>query len=224
MVVASEFHTDPEHESSGGALLLGTTDERMLIDRISPGSERLIGYSAAELLGQPIVDFVDEADVTDLLEAFEEASSSDDGASRAVAVSAKDGDAVSCEVVVVALVPAPSRAFAFIPEGAQLLPTTATAQQRFVQQLGGVLSEPAAAQVGADLLGTDRLTPRELDIVTLLVSGDRVRSIAQRLFLSQSTVRSHLSVIFNKFGVRSQSELLDLLRARYRDSTDRDRR
>ncbi|HVE18559.1 MAG TPA: LuxR C-terminal-related transcriptional regulator [Ilumatobacteraceae bacterium] len=221
--MVSEFHADLEHESPGGALLLGTTDERMVIDRVSPGSERLIGYSPAELLGQPIVNFVDEADVIDLLEAFEEASSSNDGASRAVAVSAKDGDAVSCEVVVVALVPAPSRAFAFIPEGAQLLPTTATAQQRLVQQLGGVLREPAPAQFGADLLGIGRLTRRELDIVTLLVAGDRVRSIAQRLFLSQSTVRSHLSVIFSKFGVRSQSELLDLLRARYRESTDRDR-
>ncbi|MEY2523999.1 MAG: hypothetical protein QOJ66_2564 [Ilumatobacteraceae bacterium] len=188
----------------------------MVIDRISAGSAHLIGYSPAELLGQPIVNFVDEASATDLLEAFEEASSSDDGASRAVAFSAKDGDAVSCEVVIVALVPAPSSAFAFIPEGAQLLPTTATAQQRLVQQLGGVLREPAAAQVGADLLGIGRLTRRELDIVTLLVAGDRVRSIAQRLFLSQSTVRSHLSVIFSKFGVRSQSELLDLLRARYR--------
>ena len=221
--MVSEFHADKEHKSSGGALLLGTTDEHMLIDRISPGSERLTGYSPAELLGQPILNFVPEANITDLLEVFDEASSSDDGASRAVAVSVKDGDAVSCEVVVVALVPAPSSAFAFIPEGAQPLPTAATAQQRFVQQLGGVLLEPAAAQVGADLFGIDRLTTRELDIVTLLIGGDRVRSIAQRLFLSQSTVRSHLSVIFSKFGVRSQSELLDLLRARYRESTDRDR-
>ena len=201
--------------------MLGTTDERMLIDRISPGSERFIGYSPSELLGQSILNFVPEANVTDLLEAFEEASSSDDGASRAVAVSVKDGDAVSCEVVVVALVPAPSSAFAFIPEGAELLPTT-TARQRFVQQLCWVSREPAAGQVGADLLGINRLTTRELDIVTRLVSGDRVRSIAQRLFLSQSTVRSHLSVIFSKFGVRSQSELLDLLRARYRESLDGD--
>ena len=223
MAVVSELHTDKQRESTGGALMLGTTDEHMVIDRVSPGSERLIGYSPAELLGQPILNFVHEANVTDLLEAFEEASSSDDGASRAVAVSVKDGDAVSCEVVVVALVPPPSRAFAFIPEGAQLLPTRATAQQRLVQQLGGVLREPVDAQVGADLLGGDRLTRRELDIVTLLVSGDRVRSIAERLFLSQSTVRSHLSVIFSKLGVRSQSELLDLLRARYRESIDRDR-
>jgi PAS domain S-box-containing protein len=220
--VVSEFHIDKEHESSSGALLLGTTDEHMVIDRINPGSERLIGYSPAELLGQPIVNFVDEANVTDLLEAFEEASSSDDGASRAVAVSAKDGDAVSCEVVVVALVPAPSSAFAFIPEGAQLLRTAATAQQRLLRRLGGELWDPAP-RLDGDPLGIGQLTTREAEIVRLLVAGDRVRSIAQRLFLSQSTVRSHLSVIFSKFSVRSQSELLDLLRSRYRESTDRAR-
>ncbi|MEY2415108.1 MAG: hypothetical protein QOH53_442 [Ilumatobacteraceae bacterium] len=202
--------------------MIGTTDERMFIDRVSPGSEGFMGYRPAELLGQPIVSFVHEAHVTDLLEAFEEAGRSGDGASRAVAVRVKGGDVVPCEAVVVALVPEPSSAFAFIPDGAQVLPTIATARQRFAQQLVGELREPAPAQVGADLLGIDRLTRRELDIVTLLVAGDRVRSIAQRLFLSQSTVRSHLSVIFSKFGVRSQSELLDLLRDRHRESTDPD--
>ena len=194
--------------------MIGTTDERMFIDRVGPGSQGLIGYRPAELLGKSILTFVHETTIPDLLEVFEEASSSrQHGACRAVALRAKRGDVVPCDAVVVALVPAPSSVFAFIPEGAQPLPTTATARQRFVQQLGGLLWEPQDAQVGADLLGIDRLTKREQDIVTLLVSGDRVRSIAQRLFLSQSTVRSHLSVIFSKFGVRSQSELLDLLRA-----------
>ena len=74
------------------------------------------------------------------------------------------------QVVLVALLPPPSSAFAFIPEGSQLLPAAATAQQRFVQQLGGVLREPVDDQFGADLIGRDRLTRRELDIVTLLVS------------------------------------------------------
>jgi DNA-binding CsgD family transcriptional regulator len=175
------------------------------------------------LLGKPIVSVVHETNVTDLLEAFEEAGRTHDGASRAVGIAAKDGEVVSCEVVVVPLVPAPSSAFAFIPEGSQLLPTTTTALQRIVQQLVGVSSESPAAQISADLPGIDRLTRRELDIVALLVDGDRVRSIAERLFLSQSTVRSHLSVIFSKFGVRSQSELLDVLRSRYRESTNRAR-
>lgn len=193
--------------------MIGTTDERMFIDRVSPGSEGFIGYSPAELLGRPIVTFVHEAHVIDLREAFEEAASSPEGASRAIAVAAKGGNVVPCEAVVVALLPAPSSAFAFIPEGAELLPTTATAQQRLVRRLGGGLWDPAAAHLNGDPIGIAQLTTREMEIVRLLVLGDRVRSISQRLFLSQSTVRSHLSTIFSKFGVRSQSELLDLLRA-----------
>ena len=203
--------------------MIGTTDERMCIDRVSPGSEGFFGYSPAELLGQPIVNFVDEANVTDLLEAFEEAVRSHDGASRAVAVRAKGGDVLPCEAVVVALAPEPSSAFAFIPQGAPLLPTTATAQQRLIRRLGGSLCDASAAQVNDDALGIGQLTTREMEIVRLLVLGNRVRSISQRLFLSQSTVRSHLSTIFNKFGVRSQSELLDLLRAGDHDPAAGDR-
>jgi PAS domain S-box-containing protein len=201
--------------------MIGTTDERMYIDRVSSGSEILIGYTPAELLGQPILDFVHEANVADLLEVYDEASSSREGASRTVAVRAKSGDVLPCEVLVVALVPEPSSAFAFIPQGVELLSTTATAQQRLVRRLGGALWDPATQL--DDALGIGQLTTRETEIVSLLVAGDRVRSISQRLFLSQSTVRSHLSTIFNKFGVRSQSELLDVLRSGRRDQTNLDR-
>jgi DNA-binding CsgD family transcriptional regulator len=51
-----------------------------------------------------------------------------------------------------------------------------------------------------------------LEIVLRFVSGDRVRAIAARLFLSQSTVRNHLSSVYRKLGVRSQQELVDLFR------------
>ena len=37
--------------------------------------------------------------------------------------------------------------------------------------------------------------------------------IAQELFLSQSTVRNHLTSVYRKLGVRSQQELLSVLRA-----------
>ena len=202
--------------------MIGTTDERLLIDRVSPGSEGFIGYSPAELLGQPIVNFVHEADVTDLLEAFDEALSSRQGASRAVALRVKSGDVLPCEVLVVALLPAPSNAFAFIADGVNPLPTTATAQQRLARRLGGAW-DPLAAQASNDPLGIGQLTDRELEIVTLLATGHRVPSISQRLFLSQSTVRSHLSTIFRKLDVRSQSQLLDLLRGSFLDATNRDR-
>jgi DNA-binding CsgD family transcriptional regulator len=204
------------------ANIVGTIDERMLIERVTPGSEALIGYTAAELLGQPIVDFVDEASVTDLLAAFDEAASSSGGASRNVAVRIKTGAAVPFEVLVVALLPARSIAFAFTPAGLDPLPTTETALQRLAQRLGGVW-DPLAAQANGDPLGVGQLTAREMEIVTLLASGDRVPSISGRLFLSQSTIRSHLSTIFRKFDVQSQSQLLDLLHGSYLDATDRDR-
>jgi DNA-binding CsgD family transcriptional regulator len=55
---------------------------------------------------------------------------------------------------------------------------------------------------------------RQWEILTRLVRGDRAQDIADALFLSASTVRNHLTAIYRKFGVHSQSELLaTLLRA-----------
>jgi PAS domain S-box-containing protein len=56
------------------------------------------------------------------------------------------------------------------------------------------------------------LTPRQQEVVRLLQDGARVPTISQELFLSQSTVRNHLSAIFRKFGVTSQEGLLRALR------------
>ncbi len=67
----------------------------------------------------------------------------------------------------------------------------------------------------SDLVGSvtlDGLTTRQWEIIGRLRRGERVPSIASHLYLSQSTVRNHLSVIFRKFGVHSQSELLERMR------------
>jgi len=56
------------------------------------------------------------------------------------------------------------------------------------------------------------LSPRQWDILRRLVNGDRVPTIAAELFLSPSTVRGHLSAIFDRFDVHSQAELLARLR------------
>lgn len=56
------------------------------------------------------------------------------------------------------------------------------------------------------------LSRREQDVVRLLLRGDRVPSIAQQLWLTQSTVRNHLYSIYRKLGVKSQQELIVLLR------------
>jgi DNA-binding NarL/FixJ family response regulator len=52
------------------------------------------------------------------------------------------------------------------------------------------------------------LSERQSQVLGRLISGDRVSTIARSLFLSESTVRNHLSAIYRKTGVHSQSELL----------------
>jgi DNA-binding CsgD family transcriptional regulator len=52
------------------------------------------------------------------------------------------------------------------------------------------------------------LSERQSQILGRLISGERVPAIARSLFLSESTVRNHLSAIYRKAGVHSQSELL----------------
>jgi DNA-binding CsgD family transcriptional regulator len=57
------------------------------------------------------------------------------------------------------------------------------------------------------------LTSRQWDILSRLLRGDRVATMAEDLYISPSTVRNHLGAIFEKFGVHSQAELLAALRA-----------
>lgn len=56
------------------------------------------------------------------------------------------------------------------------------------------------------------LSSRQWEILSRLLRGQRVDTIARELYVSPSTVRNHLSHIFQRFGVHSQRELLDLLR------------
>lgn len=76
-----------------------------------------------------------------------------------------------------------------------------------------------ASQSSRSLPGLERLSRREIEVVRMLLLGDRVPVIARQLFISQSTVRNHLSSVFRKLRVNSQQELIVLLRER--DSADR---
>jgi DNA-binding NarL/FixJ family response regulator len=59
-----------------------------------------------------------------------------------------------------------------------------------------------------DAHGMDILSKRELEVVSGVAEGLTNREIAQRLGLSQHTVKNHLFCIFDKLGVSSRIELL----------------
>lgn len=57
----------------------------------------------------------------------------------------------------------------------------------------------------------DSLTPRELQVLTMLREGVRVQEIARRLGLSETTVRSQVRAVLRKLGVRSQLRAVAML-------------
>lgn len=55
------------------------------------------------------------------------------------------------------------------------------------------------------------LTPREREVLTLLSEGLDGPAIAERLFVSQPTVRNHIQHVLNKLGVHSRAEAVALM-------------
>lgn len=56
-----------------------------------------------------------------------------------------------------------------------------------------------------------RLSPREQEVLTLVLKGMNNREIGDALFISYTTARTHVSHIFEKVGVRSRVELISRL-------------
>jgi DNA-binding NarL/FixJ family response regulator len=83
---------------------------------------------------------------------------------------------------------------------------------RLVSQ-GQTLTQPAIAARLFKLLAQDNprkseitLTDRELDVLKLLVRGDRNKEIANKLSISESTVKSYVTTIMQKFNVTDRTE------------------
>src|SRR5881296_2083840 len=60
---------------------------------------------------------------------------------------------------------------------------------------------PEAAKIAS-------LTDRELEVIGLIGEGRKNKQIGERLFISEATVRHHLTSIFDKLGVADRLELM----------------
>ena len=70
---------------------------------------------------------------------------------------------------------------------------------------GKLLGHVADQQTQPSTLLTDKLTPREADVLRLLARGLTNTDIAARLYLSEGTVRNHISAIFAKLDVADRT-------------------
>jgi DNA-binding NarL/FixJ family response regulator len=57
-----------------------------------------------------------------------------------------------------------------------------------------------------------RLSPREVEVLSELESGARNDQIAQRLFLSENTVKHHIQNLFEKLGVDNRRQAAEIAR------------
>ena len=69
---------------------------------------------------------------------------------------------------------------------------------------------PRVVQTGpmraAAALSPERLTGRELEVLSLLCDGHRNAAIAAHLFISGNTVKTHLKSVYGKLGVTTRTE------------------
>jgi DNA-binding NarL/FixJ family response regulator len=56
------------------------------------------------------------------------------------------------------------------------------------------------------------LTPREIEILEILPTGDTVTQIAARLFISVSTTKTHLASIYRKLGAVNRVQAINAAR------------
>jgi DNA-binding CsgD family transcriptional regulator len=74
-----------------------------------------------------------------------------------------------------------------------------------------VIKEIAVPATGPFVVDQERvsklgITPRELEILALIAAGLSNREIAERLFVSENTVKTHSSRVFEKLGAKRRTQ------------------
>jgi DNA-binding NarL/FixJ family response regulator len=88
-----------------------------------------------------------------------------------------------------------------VGEGDALLSPTIT--RRLIEQF-------AAAQTPGTAPGLEELTPRELEVLRLLAKGMTNNEIAAQLIVAETTIKTHVTRILTKLGVRDRVQAVVL--------------
>ena len=67
---------------------------------------------------------------------------------------------------------------------------------------------PEVAAHLAEHLSDEALTPREMDVLRHISGGNRNRDIAERLFISEETVKVHIKHIMEKLGATDRTQAI----------------
>ena len=64
--------------------------------------------------------------------------------------------------------------------------------------------------INAQRVESLRITPRELEILALIAAGLSNREIAERIFVSENTVKTHSSRLFDKLNARRRTQAVQI--------------
>jgi DNA-binding CsgD family transcriptional regulator len=207
-----------------GNTVLGTVDTSWRVDRISQDVTPLLGLTPEQCAGQPVLGVIHPSDMPAFLAAVEHARRGERAVRLTLRVSARPHDWTEVAAVLATIAPGdpPPLAFALLRYDDDAgSPTDSSREMRLEAHMLRIADELQAAgliprlpQLPAltDVPQLGKLTSREWAVLTRLVDGQRVSAIAADLYVSQSTVRNHLSSIYAKLGVHSQVDLIRLIR------------
>jgi DNA-binding CsgD family transcriptional regulator len=197
---------------------LGVIDHELRIVDLGLDAREMFGWRLDDHLGAPLLATVHPADLPHVLLAL--ARSSTDGRGILTRLRVRGNGqwiAVRCKVARLHHREPPRFAFAMWAIGSEeAVESTGDRIARLEDHLWRIALEVHATGITglptADARSTHpalrELSERQREILRRLLRGERVPAMARELFLSESTVRNHLSAIYRRLGVHSQQELL----------------
>jgi DNA-binding CsgD family transcriptional regulator len=201
-------------------IAVGTTDTKWRIVGISSEVQELLGRSSSDCTGLSLMDL---AHPEDLAKVWGDDWRDDGLPVSRCRVRFAHADDYWVEVCILVSKRPADLGFVFalvgepVPPRPPSLDRTAELELR-LRHIGAevraarVLDDFSALPAPSDFPPIGELTTRQWEILSRLLQGQRVPTIARELFLTPSTVRNHLAAIFRKFGAHSQPELLALLK------------
>ena len=99
-------------------------------------------------------------------------------------------------------------ASAFVPKDAPSDDVVAAARHAAVSPRSFTAPDLASAMRRRMTPSGPRLSPRETEVLGLLAEGYGVGPIARRLFISESTTKTHISKIYDKLGAANRAQAI----------------
>ncbi|MCU1363019.1 MAG: Response regulator containing a CheY-like receiver domain and an DNA-binding domain [Acidimicrobiaceae bacterium] len=203
---------------SAPAMAFGITDDQGMVTSVSEDIHDVMGVNVSDLVGKPLLRGPGMSNAWRLLDATPAQTGRNCISMRLNSLGPGAGAHVRC--IVTSFVKSSNYGFILIPEAELATAPTNDRVADLEKSLWKIASEVQASGI-FERLGSfpdarrfpqlSTLSSRQWDVLIRLLRGQRVSTIAEALFVSESTVRNSLSSIFHKFGVHSQAELLNLL-------------